>query len=214
MPLLPGPCCAVKLQALAAELVRKVEGARACAIRIDCTDAASVVEAFHSALRLGQIQVMVYNVGIDSVWPPPSFCDIPVMRFEKAVQTQCVGAFICAQQVLRAMVERRQGTIIFTGATASVRGAAGSAELACGKFAVRALSQCLSREFGPKGIHVAHIVLDGVISAVRSKDGISSKAPESVMDSNAIAESFWQVHAQPLSAWTQELDLRPFDSSA
>jgi NAD(P)-dependent dehydrogenase (short-subunit alcohol dehydrogenase family) len=106
------------------------------------------------------------------------------------------------------MVERGSGSILFTGATASLRGSAGFVNLASPKFALRALAQSMARELGPRGVHVAHVIIDGQISAPDRQQ--SPAAPDAQLDPSAIAESYWQLHVQPRSAWTLELDLRPW----
>jgi short-subunit dehydrogenase len=193
-----------KLSRFADEIARE-EKAQVFAIRIDCSDAKRVREAFEGIHSLGFVEVLVYNVSAPVSWNPPKFTDIRLESFEKALTVSAVGAFHCAQQVLPGMVERRKGTILFTGSDASVRGSAGFSELTCGKFALRGLSQCLAREFQPQGIHVAHIIIDGTIGTSGSKE-----PQEGVMDPDAIAQMYWQIHIQDRSAWTQELDIRPF----
>jgi NADP-dependent 3-hydroxy acid dehydrogenase YdfG len=105
------------------------------------------------------------------------------------------------------MVERQKGTLLFTGATASMRGGAGFSEIACGKFALRALAQSLAREYQPQGIHVAHIIVDGIISSTRYN---TIREEDAMMKPDEIAEIYWHVHSQHKSAWTHELDVRPF----
>lgn len=194
-----------KLSCFADEIARE-EKAQVFAIRIDCSDAKRVREAFEGIHSLGFVEVLVYNVSAPIPWNPLKFTDIRLESFEKALTVSAVGAFHCAQQVLPGMIERRKGTILFTGSDASVRGSAGFSELTCGKFALRGLSQCLAREFQPQGIHVAHIIIDGTIGTPKSKE----PQEDGVMDPDAIAQMYWQVHIQDRSAWTQELDLRPF----
>lgn len=199
----------VKIEKLAEEIVAATNG-RALAIQCDCSDPKSVDEAFQAAQSLGNIDVLVYNANIPFPWPPPKFTDISLEKFENCLKVQCTGAFLCAQQVLPGMEERKKGSVLFTGATASLRGSANFAELACGKFALRGLSQCLAREYGPKGIHVAHVIVDGVINTPSIKKMMPNRSEETLLDPNAIAESYWHLHYQNPSAWTQELDLRPF----
>lgn len=124
------------------------------------------------------------------------------------------GAFYAAQQVLPAMVEAGRGTILLTGATASLRGSARFSALAVGKFGLRALAQSMAREFGPQGIHVAHVVIDGQIDGqintprVREMYG-EDREEHTMLAPDAISETYWQLHAQDPTAWTLELDLRP-----
>jgi len=122
-----------------------------------------VVDAFELIRKkLGDPEVLVYNAAIRSL-TPEQVLDIPTKRFESYWKTNCFGAFLCAKQVLPAMLERKKGTILFTGATASWRAVGGLAAFAVGKFGLRALGQALAREYGPKGIHVCHIVVDAVV---------------------------------------------------
>ncbi|GLJ39496.1 hypothetical protein SUGI_0807050 [Cryptomeria japonica] len=196
-----------KLSRFADEIARE-ENAQVFAIRIDCSDAKSVREAFEGIHSLGFVEVLVYNVGMPMPWNPPKFTDIRLESFEKSITISAVGAFHCAQQILPGMVERRKGTILFTGAEVSIRGAAGLSELTCGKFALRGLSQCLAREFQPQGIHIAHIIIDGTIGFSRPKE--ANELQEHVLNPDAIAQTYWQLHIQDQSAWTQEVDLRSF----
>ena len=121
----------------------------------------------------------------------------------------CLGGFLSAQAVLPGMLERRRGTVIFSGATASLRGSARFAGIAVGKFGLRALAQSMARELGPKGIHVAHVVIDGGINTPRVKAMLPERDPETFLDPAAIAETYWSLHSQDASAWSQEVDLRP-----
>ncbi|XP_035545277.1 estradiol 17-beta-dehydrogenase 1-like isoform X2 [Juglans regia] len=152
-----------RLSRFADEIARE-EKAQVFAIRIDCSDSKSVKEAFEGVLSLGFVEVLVYNAYKPAMsWNPINFTDVRIDSFEKSLAVSSVGAFHCAQQVLPGMVERGKGTILFTGCSASLNGIAGFSELCCGKFALRALSQCLAREFQPLGVHVAHVVIDGVV---------------------------------------------------
>jgi NAD(P)-dependent dehydrogenase (short-subunit alcohol dehydrogenase family) len=119
------------------------------------------------------------------------------------------GAFYAAQQVLPAMIESGRGTILFTGATASLRGSARFSALAVGKFGLRALAQSMAREFGPQGIHVAHVIIDGQINTPRMREMSPDREYHTMLSPDAIAETYWQLHTQDRTAWTLELDLRP-----
>ncbi|XP_057969840.1 uncharacterized protein LOC131159066 [Malania oleifera] len=231
-----------RLSRLAEEIARE-EKSQVFAIRIDCSDSRSVREAFEGVLSLGFVEVLVYNAAYHHPPPPaPSVCphhsptSFPdttrLHSFEKSLAVSTVGAFHCAHQVLRGMVERGRGTILFTGCSASLTGIAGCAELCCGKFALRALSQCLAREFQPLGVHVAHVVIDGLVGApVLPREGASSTTWSTAqrwcphgeqqrgggggggeggwMEADAVAQTYWYLHVQDRSAWTQEIDLRP-----
>ncbi|MCL7030466.1 hypothetical protein MKW94_029723 [Papaver nudicaule] len=146
-----------------AEEIAREEKAQVFAIRIDCSDSRSVREAFESVLSLGFVEILVYTPNSNNLNLPTNFTDIRIDSFEKSLAVSTVGALHCAQQVIPGMVDRRKGTIIFTGCSASLNGIAGFSELSCGKFALRALSQCMAKEFQPLGIHVAHVIINGAI---------------------------------------------------
>lgn len=196
-----------KLTKMAEDIVEKEKSGQVCAIRIDCADSKSVKEAFEAVNSLGPVEALVYNANTPFPWPPPKFTEINAESFQRSITIPCVGAFLCVQQVIQGMVERQKGTLLFTGATASMRGGAGFSEIACGKFALRALAQSLAREYQPQGIHVAHIIVDGIISSARYN---TIKEEDTMMKPDEIAEIYWHVHSQHKSAWTHELDIRPF----
>jgi NAD(P)-dependent dehydrogenase (short-subunit alcohol dehydrogenase family) len=128
-----------------------------------------------------------------------------------------LSGFLMGREVAKAMLPRGRGTIIFTGATASLRGGAGFSAFAGAKHALRALAQSMARELGPKGIHVAHAVIDGAIDTQFIADNFPEryalKASDGILDPEAIAEAYWQLHRQQRSAWTHELDLRPWSET-
>ncbi|XP_071735159.1 uncharacterized protein [Rutidosis leptorrhynchoides] len=208
-----------RLSRFADEIARE-EKAQVYAIRIDCSDTQSVIEAFEGVLSLGFVEVLVYN----AYQPIPlqyggscNFSDVRLDSFQKSVAVSSVGAFHCAQQVLPGMVERGRGTILFTGCAASLSGGTGLSEICCGKFALRGLSQCLAKEFYPLGVHIAHVIIDGVIGASRvvkvpqrSLVGEQlSIGGDGSMDPDSVAETYWYLHIQPRAAWTQEIDVCP-----
>ncbi|XP_034690061.1 3-ketodihydrosphingosine reductase [Vitis riparia] len=206
-----------RLSRFADEIARE-EKAQVFAIRIDCSDSRSVREAFEGVLSLGFVEVLVYNAYQPVPWHPTNFTDIHIDSFQKSLAVSSIGAFLCAQQVIPGMVDRKKGTILFTGCSASLNGIAGYSELCCGKFALRALSQSLAREFQPLGVHVAHVIIDGVVGPPRA--GTSGSQRSSVgehqsgggdgsMDPDAVAQTYWHLHIQDRAAWTQEIDLRP-----
>ncbi|GFY93831.1 NAD(P)-binding Rossmann-fold superfamily protein [Actinidia rufa] len=214
-----------RLSRFADEIARE-EKAQVFAIRIDCSDSRSVREAFEGVLSLGFVEVLVYNAYQPFAnCQPTNFTDIRVEAFEKSVAISSVGAFLSAQQVLPGMVERGRGTILFTGCSASLNGIAGYSELCCGKFALRALSQCLAREFQPLGVHVAHVIIDGIVGSPRGPSTSSQQrlltgehqhqhqqsggGGHGSMDPDALAQTYWHLHTQDRTAWTQEIDLRP-----
>jgi NAD(P)-dependent dehydrogenase (short-subunit alcohol dehydrogenase family) len=126
----------------------------------------------------------------------------------------CFAGFLMGREVAKVMVPRGHGTILFTGATASLRGGSGFAAFAGAKHGLRALAQSMARELGPEGIHVAHTIIDGAIDTefIRSNfpQRYALKEKDGILDPNAIADAYWMLHTQPRSAWTHELDLRPW----
>jgi NAD(P)-dependent dehydrogenase (short-subunit alcohol dehydrogenase family) len=149
---------------------------------------------------LGPPDVVIFNVG---TWDIASIADITEEMFEATWRIGCFGGFLVGRAAARSMLPRGKGTILFTGATASMRGGANFAAFAVPKFGLRALAQSMARELHPKGIHVGHVIVDGMIG----QEGAASPAR---MTPSAIAESYYALHRQERSAWTHEIDLRPF----
>jgi NAD(P)-dependent dehydrogenase (short-subunit alcohol dehydrogenase family) len=191
---------AARLSAMAASI-----GPDARALPCDLADPDAVGAAFARVDReLGVPQCVIFNAG---TYRPGAVLDVRPEDFLQCWKVGCYAGFLVGQQAAVRMVERGSGSILFTGATASLRGSAGFVNLASPKFALRALAQSMARELGPRGVHVAHVVIDGQISA---PDRQQSAAPDARLEPSAIAESYWQLHVQPRSAWTLELDLRPW----
>lgn len=166
----------------------------------DATISGQVKEAFARVRsELGPPSLVVFNVGI---WDQGGILDISEDLFEQAWRTGCFAGFLVGRAAAASMLDSGGGTIIFSGATGSIRGGAGFAAFASPKFALRALAQAMARELGPKNIHVAHVILDGMIA--REDD-----SSETLLQPAAIAESYYQLHRQARSAWTHEIDLRP-----
>lgn len=153
-----------------------------------------------------RVSVLVHNAQRLLISP---FDQITVDDFEQVWRVNCLGAFAAAQLVVPHMAARRSGAMILSGATAGLRGGAKFSAFASAKFAVRGLAQALAREYGPRGVHVAHVVLDGLIDAAQS-DRRFGPASSPRMDAAAIAQAYLQLATQHPSAWTQELDLRPY----
>ncbi|XP_024994391.1 uncharacterized protein LOC112527810 isoform X1 [Cynara cardunculus var. scolymus] len=204
-----------RLSRFADEIARE-EKAQVFAIRIDCSETQSVREAFEGVLSLGFVEVLVYNAyqPIPLQYGGPfNFSDIRLDSFQKSLAVASIGAFHCAQQVLPGMVERGKGTILFTGCAASLSGVAGFSELCCGKFALRGLSQCLAKEFHQLGVHIAHVIIDGVIGASRASQRLLAREQhcsvggDGAMDPDSVAQTYWYLHIQPRAAWTQEIDV-------
>jgi NAD(P)-dependent dehydrogenase (short-subunit alcohol dehydrogenase family) len=137
-----------------------------------------------------------------------AFLDLVPSEVANAIAVSAYGGFLVAQQAAKRMVPNKHGAILFTGASASVKGYAQSAPFAMGKFALRGLAQSMARELSPQGIHVAHFVIDGGIRSAMRLD--PPERPDSLLDPDAIAMSYWNVLQQPRSAWTWELELRPW----
>jgi NAD(P)-dependent dehydrogenase (short-subunit alcohol dehydrogenase family) len=196
--------------ALAARKIEKLgalcteTGARAFAC--DATNADDVERLFGQVEReIATPDLVVYNASGRARGP---FTDLVPADVANAIAVSAFGGFLVAQQAVKRMLPNRHGAILFTGASASVKGYAQSAPFAMGKFALRGLAQSMARELSPQGIHVAHFVIDGGIrSAVRTEH---TDQPDSMLDPDAIALSYWNVLQQPRSAWTWEMELRPW----
>ena len=169
----------------------------------------------HIEESVGPIDVLVFNIGANS---PSSILDETARRYLKIWEMACLGGFLNAREVARRMVARpgdgHKGTILFTGATASLRGSANFAAFAGAKHALRALAQSMARELGPRGIHVAHVIVDGAIDTAFIRDNFPEryalKDQDGILDPDHIADTYWMLHRQPRDAWTHELDLRPW----
>jgi NAD(P)-dependent dehydrogenase (short-subunit alcohol dehydrogenase family) len=159
----------------------------------------------------GPVELALHNAGSNR---SDSILDLDATHFEQLWREHCLGGFLIGREVARRMVPRGKGTILFTGASASLRGKTGFAAFAVAKFGLRALSQSMGRELGPKGIHVAHVIIDGGIAGARLLERVpglrDQRGPDGLLSIEAIAETYWQLHVQHRSAWTQELDLRPW----
>ncbi len=186
-------------------------GGKAQAIVTDAASETSVTELITQAEQLGPIRVAIYNAGGNN---PQTSLATTGKFFEAQWKVGTFGGFIFGREAVRAMLPRAEGTLLITGASASLRGKPGFVAFAAAKAALRAVSQSFAREFGPKGIHVAHVVIDGAIDGHRIHslvpDYAKSKGEAGLLDLEALAESYWQLHRQHKSAWSQEIDLRPF----
>ncbi len=187
-----------KLTALAQETGAKVH-------QCDASDRAQVDKLFAALDAAGAPDVVVYNASYRTRGP---FTKLDPPEVAKAIQVSAFGAFLVAQAAVKRMLPKGQGAILFTGASASVKGYAQSAPFAMAKFALRGLAQSMARELSPQGIHVAHFVIDGGIKSERRP--VPADRPDSMLDPDAIAQSYLHVLQQPRSAWTQEVELRPW----
>ena len=191
------------------EVRKEIEaaGGQALPISTDATDPASVRTTFERIRsELGDPEVFAYNAG---AFQMGGILDLTPEKFDECWKANCAGAFYAAQQVLPSMVEAAKGTVLLTGATASLRGSARFSALAVGKFGLRALAQSMAREFGPQGIHVSHVIIDGQINTPRMREMSPDREARTMLSPEAIAETYWHLHSQDRTAWTLELDLRP-----
>jgi NAD(P)-dependent dehydrogenase (short-subunit alcohol dehydrogenase family) len=161
--------------------------------------------------EIAPIEVAVFNIGANVRF---SILETTSRVYFKVWEMGCFAGFLTGREVARRMLPRGRGTILFTGATASVRGSAGFSAFSGAKHALRALAQSMARELGPQGIHVAHIVIDGAIDTAFIRENFPEryalKERDGILSPDAIAENYWQLHCQKRSAWTHELDLRPW----
>ena len=187
-------------------------GGTARAFGVDARKEDDVIAMIETIEReVGPIEVYVFNIGANV---PSSILDETARKFFKIWEMACLAGFITARETARRMVTREKGTMLFTGATASLRGSARFAAFAGAKHALRALAQSIARELGPKNIHVAHVVVDGAIDTefIRTQfpERYAMKENDGILDPEHIAENYWYLHTQPRDAWTFELDLRPW----
>ncbi len=190
----------------------EADGGRAVGLGSDARDEEQVIDLFNRVeTDIAPIGAVIFNIGAN-VFSEIEHTTARVYR--KVWEMAAFAGFLTGREAARRMVPRGKGTIIFTGATASLRGSAGFSAFASAKFALRALAQSMARELGPKGIHVAHSVIDGAIDTAWIAENFPEryrlKDQDGILDPDAIAEAYWQLHIQPRSAWTHELDLRPW----
>jgi NAD(P)-dependent dehydrogenase (short-subunit alcohol dehydrogenase family) len=198
------------------QVTRRVEAAGGKYLHLACDITRTAELSAAIKPHAERIDVLVHNPQLLTIKP---FEQTTIDEFEQTWRVTCLGAVTATQAVIPHMAARRQGMIILSGATAGLRGGANFSAFASAKFALRGLAQSLAREYGPKGVHVAHVVLDGLIDepqtdqrfgsqATRSQDSRSQDSAR--MDPHAIAQAYLDLSTQPPSAWTQEMDLRPF----
>lgn len=206
--------CSVGMLARSAEFIGKMAteiGRNALAIRTDISNASQVAAAFHKVRQqLGQVEMLIANasgsIGEGLMETTPE-------QFERSWRTGVLGAFLCAREAVLDMLEGGTGAIIFTGATSSVRGRGGAVAFSSAKFAVRGLAQSLAAELWPKGIHVAHVVIDGVIGTGQMRKRHALRSQEPLLKPEAIADVYWSLIEQDRSAWSLEMDVRPHNEA-
>jgi NAD(P)-dependent dehydrogenase (short-subunit alcohol dehydrogenase family) len=182
-------------------------GNRVIPADIDATNSVQIDDLFASAEKKAPVAVTIFNAG---TFVRTTVVDTDAEVFERCWRVGCFGGFLVGRAAARLMTKRGTGTILFTGATASLRGGAGFVNLASPKFALRAVAQSMARELGPQGIHVAHVIIDGQIHAPRYAHLLDERGADSLLQPDAIAQTYVALHRQHRSAWTQELDLRPW----
>lgn len=198
------------LEALAASI--RADGHEARAFPGDARVEEDMMGLFDTVeAEVGPVEVAVFNIGANVNFP---ITEMTTRVYTKVWEMACLGGFLMGREAAKRMAPRGRGTIIFTGATASLRGGAGYAAFSGAKAALRMLAQSMARELGPQGVHVAHVVIDGAIDTdfirQRHPDFDNAKAAELVLSPHAIAAQYVMLHNQPKSAWTHELDLRPW----
>ena len=206
--------CPVGMFARSPEFVGKLAaelGADALAAPTDISDARQVAAGFRNVRQqLGAVEILIAHasgsVGEGLMKTTPD-------QFERSWRVAVFGAFLCAREAVPGMQEGGAGAIIFTGATSSVRGRGGAVAFSSAKFAVRGLAQSLAVELWPRGIHVAHIIIDGIIDTPKVRRTYKPSANEPLLKPEAIADSYWNLIQQDRSAWSLEVDLRPYNEA-
>ncbi len=188
------------------------EGGEAYGFGSDARDEDQGAELFQRIeSEIAPLEVLVFNIGANVRFP---ITELTARVYRKVWEMAAFAGFLAGREAARVMAPRGRGTIIFTGATASIRGGDGFAAFAGAKFALRALAQSMARELGPKGIHVAHTIIDGAIDtqwiAENFPDRYALKEQDGILNPDHIAEAYLMLHQQPRDAWTHELDLRPW----
>tara|TARA_R110002096_G_scaffold4731_9_gene22247 strand:- start:168 stop:911 length:744 start_codon:yes stop_codon:yes gene_type:complete len=203
-----------KLEPLAQEI--RGAGGRFTGYSLDARDEASVIAFLDAAEASAPLEAVIFNVGANVQFP---LLETSERVFSKVWDMACKAGFLTGREAARIMLPREAGSIFFTGATASMRGGAGYAAFGAAKAGLRSLAQSMAREFGPQGLHVAHLVIDaGVdtawvrerIAQAKGAEAVTDMPPDTLMDPASIAETYLMLHRQPRDAWTHELDLRPY----
>jgi NAD(P)-dependent dehydrogenase (short-subunit alcohol dehydrogenase family) len=205
---------AEKLPALVKEI--EAEGGRCVGRALDARKEEDITAFLEEADKAAPLEVCIFNPGANVNFP---ILETTERVFRKVWEMACYGGFLTGREAARRMLPHGKGTILFTGATASLRGGKGYAAFASAKFGLRAVAQSMARELGPQNIHVAHLIIDaGVDTAfvrdrIRQRGGEAAVAniqPDQLMDPESVANAYWYLHTQALDGWTHELDLRPY----
>jgi NAD(P)-dependent dehydrogenase (short-subunit alcohol dehydrogenase family) len=204
------PRHAEKLETLAKDI--RSNGGQASACPVDARDEEALTALFENIeTNIGPLEVVVFNIGANVRFP---ITETTSRVFRKVWEMASFAGFLTGREAAKVMLPRGRGTIIFTGATASLRGASGFSAFASAKFALRALAQSMARELGPKNIHVAHVVIDGAIDTNFIRDMLpdvdAKRAQDAILNPDHVAANYVMLHKQPRTAWTHELDLRPW----
>lgn len=174
----------------------------------DATDPTAVEAAAEEAeRRFGPLACAVFNA---APWRKEPILDVTPDDFEHCWRVGAFAGLLLGQAAARRMVPAGSGSILFTGATASLRGGSGFANFASHKFALRGLAQSMARELGPRGVHVAHVIIDGQVRSEESEHLLKERGPDTLLEPDIVADAYWQLHAQQRPAWTHELELRPW----
>jgi len=201
---------AARVEGVAAGI--RAAGGAATAVATDTTREADVLRLFEAAdaQAAGRLELVAYNAGNNAM---KDVLEMDAAFFEETWRVACFGGFLVGREAARRMVAQRRGTLLFTGASASLRGRPPFGAFASAKAGLRSLAQTLARAHGPQGVHVAHVVIDGAIAGERIQrfsELVRAKGEGGLLDLDAIADTYWMLHRQHPSAWTHELDLRPF----
>ena len=206
-------CVARRSEEALQPLVHQIQeqGGNAIAFGLDARREDQVVSFFNRIeAEVGAIEVVVFNVGGNVKFP---ILETTAQKYFKVWEMCAMAGFLVGREAAKVMLQRERGTILFTGATASTRGGAGFSAFAGGKAALRALAQSMARELGPKGLHIAHVIIDGLIDTAFTQEHFAQRVaevgPDGILNPDHIAEAYWYLHKQPRDAWTFELDLRP-----
>lgn len=207
---------AARIEQVASDI--RAGGGSAQAMQADASSEGDVLRLFDLAMAPGAgrepVDLVVFNAGNNQVI---DFRELTAAQFESFWRVGCFAGFLVGREAARRLEPLGRGTVIFTGASDSLRGKPNFAHFAAAKAGLRMIAQSMAREFGPRGLHVAHVVIDGGINGERLRNALpeiaAQRGEEGLLDVDAIAEVYWQLHRQPRSAWTQEIDLRPYKES-